>query len=186
MAPPQNSHGISATTLPSPLLRKAAILSFFPALPLCITHGALSGDIVPALGLIPLFFSASVSLFLVIRARRRAGSGKGKQRGRDPLDPDPEEVAGLLGAERDEGRDGDGDEEGDGDDERGEVEEGGGEVLTHRILVFVVDVLLAAGLMVVLVFTWIRTDLRTGRRWDRGPELAMLAAYATLPLLVNL
>jgi len=59
-------------------------------------------------------------------------------------------------------------------------------VLTHRILVFVVDVLLAAGLMVVLVFTWIRTGRRTGGRWDRSAELAMLAAYATLPLLLNL
>jgi hypothetical protein len=55
-------------------------------------------------------------------------------------------------------------------------------VLTHRISVFVMDVVLAAGLMVVLVFTWIRT----GRAGDRRPELAMLAAYSTVPLLVNL
>lgn len=57
-----------------------------------------------------------------------------------------------------------------------------GSVLTHRILVFVVDVILAASLMVVLVFTWIRT----GNGGDRRPKLAMLAAYSTIPLLVNL
>jgi hypothetical protein len=55
-------------------------------------------------------------------------------------------------------------------------------VLTHRILVFVVDVILAAGLMVVLVFTWIRT----GHKGSKRPELAMLAAYSTMPLLANL
>ncbi|KAH6850471.1 hypothetical protein B0I37DRAFT_371706 [Chaetomium sp. MPI-CAGE-AT-0009] len=35
--------------------------------------------------------------------------------------------------------------------------------------------------MVVLVFTWIRT----GRQGDMRPELAMLAAYCTMPLLAN-
>lgn len=68
-------------------------------------------------------------------------------------------------------------------EEEEEERDGGSErqsVLTHRILVFVVDVGLAAALMVVLVFTWIQT-----RRTNR-PELAMLAAYATVPLLGNL
>jgi hypothetical protein len=67
----------------------------------------------------------------------------------------------------------------DGEEEVGE--EGGG-VLTHRIWVFAVDVVHAAALMVVLVLTWIRT----GKVGDGRPQLAMLAAYGTVPLLVNL
>ncbi|KAK4153054.1 hypothetical protein C8A00DRAFT_43990 [Chaetomidium leptoderma] len=191
-----------ATTLASPLLRKTTILALFPALPLCITHGALAHDIVPALGLIPLSLSAGVSLFLLLRTRARCCRRRGKGRGRrsrhgyldSDLDPDPEEVGEGAAAAADLGRDRGGgeeeevasrsglepDDDDDGDDEH-DCERAGESVLTHRILVFVVDVILAAGLMVVLVFTWIRT------RWagDRRPELAMLAAYSTMPLLIN-
>jgi hypothetical protein len=76
------------------------------------------------------------------------------------------------------------DEEEEDDDGDRDGEEGTS-VLTHRILVFVVDVILAAALMVVLVFTWIRT----GSHWmwpGPRPELVMLAAYSTMPLLVSL
>ncbi|CAM1504367.1 Fc.00g019580.m01.CDS01 [Cosmosporella sp. VM-42] len=47
----------------------------------------------------------------------------------------------------------------------------------HPIVVFAYDVVLAAALMVVLVFTWIAKG--------GTPELSMLAAYATIPLLFN-
>ncbi|KAK4119199.1 hypothetical protein N657DRAFT_582150 [Parathielavia appendiculata] len=186
---PPNTVGISRATLPSPFLRKAAVISFLPALPLCIVHGVLSHDVVPALGLIPLFFSAVVSIFLLLvgRRRRRAlpeAKGKGRQTG--GVDEDLEgSVVGrggdvserevVEGAEREpSGIEADV----DGEDEEESL---GHSVLTHRIVVFVADVVFASALMVVLVFTWIRT----GRAGDRRPQLAMLAAYSTVPLLVN-
>jgi hypothetical protein len=185
-----SSASVTATTLPSPLLRKVAILSFLPALPLCITHGALSATVVPAVGLLPLSFSAGASLFLLIRTSQRNAKGKQRAGGGEPdpgellgdVDDDAGSVAVEVGgaAPRHIGFE-------PGVEERGDDPEDGDEgkpvsVLTHRILVFVVDVILAAALMVVLVFTWIRT----GRARDKSPQLAMLAAYSTMPLLVNL
>ena len=52
------------------------------------------------------------------------------------------------------------------------------EVLMHPIVIFALDALLAAALMLVLVYTW----MSPGRRGS----LAMLAAYATIPLLAAL
>ncbi|KAK4100211.1 hypothetical protein N658DRAFT_473874 [Parathielavia hyrcaniae] len=182
---------ISRAALPNPFLRKAAVLAFLPALPLCIVHGALSHDLVPALGLIPLFFSACASLFLLLVERRRRGGyeseGKGKGRGAGGVGDDLEGLVVGRGGDVsehevvvggvEEGPSGiDADED---DDDAGERD--GESVLTHRIVVFVADVVSAAALMVVLVFTWIRT----GREGDRRPQLAMLAAYSTVPLLVN-
>ncbi|AEO56666.1 hypothetical protein MYCTH_2078193 [Thermothelomyces thermophilus ATCC 42464] len=186
---------LTRTTLPSPVLRTAAVLAFLPSLPLCITHGALSSELVPALGLVPLSFSAGVSLFLLLRSRRR-GTGKGKRRSGERGD-----LEGLVGAadasasasaaaaaaeeegesEGEEGREGAVAVAHDGDVDEGGDRGDGESVLTHRILVFVVDLVLAAALLAVLVFTWIRT----GTAGDRRPELAMLAAYSTMPLLVN-
>lgn len=114
-------------------LRIISILTFLPAFPLCIAHGVLSHHPVPAVGLVPLAFSASGAIFLL---RRRA-----VERG--------------------------------GDDD----ESGLGAKLSHPVLVFVCDVVLAAALMVVLVFTWISPG--------GSPSLSMLAAYATIPLLAN-
>jgi len=48
------------------------------------------------------------------------------------------------------------------------------------ILVFFVDTVHAVALMVVLIFTWIHT------RRKGNAALSMLAAYATIPLLVDL
>ncbi|KAL2268930.1 hypothetical protein VTJ83DRAFT_3776 [Remersonia thermophila] len=160
----------AATTLSCPFLRTAAILSFIPALPLCITHGVLSNKVVPALGLVPLFFSAVVSLLLLLAERRRTGSGKGKQPHRSEVD-----VEGGLE-----------DDPGEGGSEAEANGTKSGSVWTHRILVFIVDLALAAALMVVLVFTWI--GVAAEGRGQRGPpraDLAMLAAYCTIPLLVN-
>ncbi|KAL7791310.1 hypothetical protein V8C37DRAFT_382667, partial [Trichoderma ceciliae] len=50
-------------------------------------------------------------------------------------------------------------------------------LLTHPIAVFVHDVILAAALMTVLVFTW--------THHGRSASLSMLAAYATLPILTS-
>ncbi|KAI0008079.1 hypothetical protein F4779DRAFT_618953 [Xylariaceae sp. FL0662B] len=47
----------------------------------------------------------------------------------------------------------------------------------HPVLTFAFDAVLAAALMIVLVFTWVRLSSRA--------ELAMLAAYSTIPLLVS-
>ncbi|KAF4336670.1 nucleosomal binding [Fusarium beomiforme] len=60
---------------------------------------------------------------------------------------------------------------------RRERDDGLAHKLSHPVLAFVFDVVLAAACMIVLVFTWI----------TKGPlaSLSMLAAYATIPLLVN-
>lgn len=47
------------------------------------------------------------------------------------------------------------------------------------ILVFFCDVILAGAIMTVLVFTWLHSTQQSG-------QLAMLAAYGTIPLLTNL
>jgi hypothetical protein len=51
-------------------------------------------------------------------------------------------------------------------------------LLTHPIVVFIHDIILAAALMIVLVFTW--------THHGRSASLSMLAAYATLPILTSL
>ncbi|KAK7430193.1 hypothetical protein QQZ08_003167 [Neonectria magnoliae] len=111
-------------------LRIISIATFLPAFPLCIAHGVLSHHPVPAVGLVPLAFSASGAILLLRRTSDRDGNGKG------------------LAAR-----------------------------LSHPVLVFAYDVILAVALMVVLVFTWISPG--------GSPSLSMLAAYATIPLLVN-
>ena len=69
-----------------------------------------------------------------------------------------------------------------------EAEEQKTPLYAHTIFIFLVDSILAAGVMVVLVFTWINTQKgRTGiTNPVLGGKLAMLAAYATIPLLANL
>lgn len=183
---------VSRTVLPSPVLRTAAVLAFIPAMPLCITHGVLSHALVPALGLIPLSFSAGVSLSLLLYSRRDRRRGIGKGKGKRRSGGQRGDLEGLGGAVAEEEENGGEEsrvgavaveEAHDGDDGDEGSDRGDGEsVLTHRIFVFVVDLILAAALMVVLVFTWIRT----GKEGDRRPELAMLAAYSTMPLLTNL
>jgi hypothetical protein len=190
---------ISRQTLPHRPLRTAAVISFLPALPLCIAHGSLSHSLVPGLGLLPLFMSASVSLYLLlVGGIRNTGKLKGKRkitatgesssRRNMEYDDDAEEtevdreIQRLIDPEVEERtskRDG-------SEEERdGEGEEGVRAVLTHRIFVFMVDISLAAAIMVVLVFTWIGTG--TVSDDDRArPELVMLGAYATVPLLLNL
>ncbi|UNI23599.1 hypothetical protein JDV02_009409 [Purpureocillium takamizusanense] len=140
---------------------------FIPALPLCVTHGVLSSNPVPAVGLIPQAASVVSSLLLL---RLRAAPA-----------PDTEHQAGhgtLANGER--AHDGDGYDDDDhahedaaDDDPRHVLRE----TLSHPIAVFLFDTLLAASYMIVLVFTWISPS--------RSPSLSMLAAYATIPLLTS-
>lgn len=138
MADASSSSSVDSTappTMPSShsSLRIVSILTFLPAFPLCVAHGVLSHHSVPAVGLVPLVFSASGAIFLL---RRRA------------VRHDDEEGSSFAAK------------------------------ASHPVLVFVCDIILATALMVVLVFTWIAPG--------GSPSLSMLAAYATIPLLVNL
>lgn len=165
-------------------LRIVNAATFLPAFALCIAHGARSGSPVPAVGLVPLAFSSGLSIFQLVRLRRYNKQNQKKKQavvGRRPSQqqlPQDNNAAEAAAQETQapelEQQQGDGErggEEGDGDDE-----------LTQQprnpILTFFADMLLAAALMVVLVFTWIQKG--------DSAELAMLAAYATIPLLVNL
>lgn len=49
----------------------------------------------------------------------------------------------------------------------------------HPIVLFVVDLILAAALLTVLVFSWLKSAQFNGQQ-------ATLAAYGTIPLLLNL
>ena len=104
-------------------LRVATILSFIPAFPLCLAHGIVSNEVVPAFGLLPLSLSSGLGIAL-LRAR---SSG-----------------------------------------------------VPHAAAIFAADTVLAAGLMVVLVFTWIIAP------HSRDAGLSMLASYATMPLIISL
>ncbi|KAJ3472620.1 hypothetical protein NLG97_g10842 [Lecanicillium saksenae] len=65
----------------------------------------------------------------------------------------------------------------------GALEDGIGEVdslgdkLTHPFLIFAFDIAVATGIMVVLVYTW--------RSSSKSAALSMLAAYATIPLMLS-
>jgi hypothetical protein len=106
-------------------LRQATIISFIPAFPLCLAHGVVSRQLVPAMGLLPLAGSAILAVFLL-----RPSSKASK--------------------------------------------------LAHPAAIFSVDAVLAAGLMVTLAFTWISVG-DIAKASD-----SVLAAYATMPLLLNL
>jgi hypothetical protein len=145
-------------------LRALAVVTFLPAFPLCLVHGIVTSQPVPAVGLVPLAFSTGTSVFLLVRGahQRFAGStaarhGIHASRHRLPADRGP-----LV-------------EEGNSDHDPTI------QMPPQRpVLVCAVDIVLATALMVVLVCTWVHN-----RREYSAPD-AMLAAYATVPLLVNL
>ncbi|KAK3359491.1 hypothetical protein B0T25DRAFT_472356 [Lasiosphaeria hispida] len=134
-------------------LRGVSIGSLVPGFALCIAHGVLSRDTVPAVGLAPLAVSAAVGIFFLAAGPRQQHAHS-----------DPDHPPDLEDTPEDEDH-----------EARGAVVR----FLTHRIVVFFADSILAAALMVVLVFTWVRAG-DTYRS-----DMAMLAGYATLPLLVN-
>lgn len=157
-------------------LRIVTATTFLPAFPLCLAHGVVSHSPTPAVGLVPLAFSASVGIFLISRQSAEKQPISEPERG-DGVEEGQEQEQGDEQVE--------GQERGQENAERPQVTS---DALTptptrnHPILVFTVDTVLAAALMVVLVFTWI--DSSSGS--TNSAETAMLAAYATMPLLVNL
>ncbi|KAH7037041.1 uncharacterized protein B0I36DRAFT_358792 [Microdochium trichocladiopsis] len=156
-------------------LRVAAVASFVPAFPLLLAHGIVSHSPVPATGLVPLFFSSSFSLFILRRRARRAqaaAQNTSVDRERQPLLPTEEgqQVAGTDAATTTN----------DDEDEDAQASASNGSDIHDRfpILVFLADVIFAAAILTVLVFTWLNSSQLSG-------QLAMLAAYGTIPLLIN-
>jgi len=161
-------------------LRVIAVASFVPAFALLLAHGIVSHSPVPATGLAPLFLSSSFSFFILRRRKRRAqaaASGSTADGERQPLlssdgthvATPQSDAAAVIG---------------DADNEaqtQQEYEITSSENIHDRfpILVFFCDVILAGGIMTVLVFTWLHSSQQNG-------QLAMLSAYGTIPLLVNL
>ncbi|KAL0466821.1 hypothetical protein QR685DRAFT_580185 [Neurospora intermedia] len=154
-----------------PLLRILTAITFIPSLPLCITHGVLSQNPIPAVGLAPMALSAGYSVLLLTYRRRSKRKLNNRRRGA--------EEPGYAASERSQAEQTPAWEE--------EAKEKKTPLYAHTIFIFLVDSILAAGVMVVLVFTWINTQKgRTGiTNPVLGGKLAMLAAYATIPLLAN-
>jgi hypothetical protein len=148
-------------------LRIVTILTFIPAFPLLLAHGIVSHQPCPAVGLAPLFVSSSVGLWIVVRHRKRRQHVVVEETGQTTSE---------------QGRQGQGQGQGQGQEEDADDddhdEDNKARASPHRLLVFGIDVILAAALMVVLVFTWTRKSRRA--------DMAMLAAYSTIPLMVNL
>ncbi|KAI8964604.1 hypothetical protein F5Y11DRAFT_79295 [Daldinia sp. FL1419] len=164
----------------SKTLRVLTAATFLPAFPLCLAHGVISNSPAPAVGLVPLAFSAGAGIFLNSRQSRSKQS---------PSDPEPELEPELERGVSEENALEQEYERGPETETQQSLEASDApnpapaprSTPTHPILVFAVDTILAAALMVVLVFTWI--DSRRGS--TNSAESSMLAAYATIPLLVN-
>lgn len=139
------------------LLRMLTFGSFIPALPLCLTHGILSDDAFPAVGLFPMLFSGVSGIFLHGHEKKRVKAA--------------EEAQAAANNERSHQR-------------RGYIAEGVHEVdtlrgkLTHPFTVFLFDVTMSVIILGVLLYTW--------RKGSRSILWGMLAAYATVPLIVAL
>ncbi|ETS79494.1 hypothetical protein PFICI_09347 [Pestalotiopsis fici W106-1] len=129
-------------------LRVVAAASFIPAFPLLLAEGIVSHHAVPAVGLVPLAFSSGTSLFIFLRMRVHHKRRRHSHGSHSSSSSSESE-----------------DEEAACDTE-------------HPIIYFVIDLILAAALLVVLVFSWTKSDELSGK-------VAALAAYATIPLLIN-
>ncbi|EAA28942.1 hypothetical protein GE21DRAFT_7084 [Neurospora crassa] len=184
-----------------PLLRILTAITFIPSLPLCIIHGVLSQNPIPAVGLAPMALSAGYSvLLLTYRRRSKRKQNNRRSIGHAEEDNDLESVrngdeAGISssqpliegGAEEPEYAASERSQAEQTPAWEEEAKEKKTPLYAHTIFIFLVDSILAAGVMVVLVFTWINTQKgRTGiTNPVLGGKLAMLAAYATIPLLAN-
>ena len=138
------------------LIRGITVVNFLPAFPLLVAHATLSESPLPAFGLAPLFVSSVAGLFLISRYRARDSARQKSVARSEYVDDTVDESEGW----------------------EGEAE--GETVFTHRIMVFLIDAGLTVGFGIVLAFTWI------ARGTNSDATLAMLAAYGTVPLLVNL
>lgn len=132
-------------------LRLVAFASFLPAFPLLLAHGIISSSPVPATGLVPLAFSAGASLFIFLRRHK---SGADAHHEEEPRHHESQASSGDPSQEPSQGA-------------------------ARLFVVFVTDLILAAALLVVLVFSWLKSARFNGQQ-------ATLAAYGTIPLLVNL
>ncbi|KAI1372405.1 hypothetical protein F4677DRAFT_432771 [Hypoxylon crocopeplum] len=151
-------------------LRIVTAATFLPAFPLCVAHGVVSTSPAPAVGLVPLAFSAGTGIFLLSRQSKKSQPLVEPERGDSGEEGQVQEQEGEQEAAQPV-------------QERSDVPPTTTTTTTrsHPVLVFAVDTILAAGLMVVLVFTWIDSSKTS----TNSAESAMLAAYATIPLLIN-
>ncbi|KAJ2981608.1 hypothetical protein NQ176_g1928 [Zarea fungicola] len=123
-----------------------------------ITHGVLSRDAVPAVGLVPLAISTVAGITLLRHKNKLQAQSADGQEG---------SAAGAAG----------------GHNEIGAVEsviaelDPVGDRITHPLAVFAFDIAIAASIMVVLVYTW--------KSSSTSASLSMLAAYATIPLMLS-
>ena len=139
------------------LARVALVWTFVPGLALCIACARVLRYITPAIGAVPLLFSSAFSLFLLSNESHTAASGRPTH----AHDDDGGESHLRPGPD--------------------EVEEEEGLEARHPVLVFFADMILATALFAVLFDSW------TG--WAphaAGTPGAMLVAYTTMPLLINL
>ncbi|KAI1463133.1 uncharacterized protein F4812DRAFT_447756 [Daldinia caldariorum] len=158
-------------------LRIVTAATFLPAFPLCLAHGIVSGSPTPAVGLVPLAFSAGAGIFINSRQSRSKQPSS---------EPEPDLERGDVGESALEQEYERGPETDDTPQSREASDAptpapASRSTPTHPFLTFAVDLILAAALMVVLVFIWI--DSSSGS--TNSAESAMLAAYATIPLLIN-
>lgn len=161
-------------------LRVVAVATFVPAFALLLAHGIVSHSPVPAIGLAPLFFSSSFCFFILRRRNRRARavtSGSVIDGERQPLLHSEVVYDATLQTDA-AAASGDANNEIHAQQEHEDTSSDG----IHNefpIPVFFCDVILAGAIMTVLVFTWLHSTQQSG-------QLAMLAAYGTIPLLTNL
>lgn len=138
------------------LFRTLTWVAFIPALPMLLAHGILSRHAVPAVGLIPQGISTVAGIMLLRRKSRPQADEDDEQGGH----------GGIMGGV-----------EGAVEDGIQEVDSFG-DKLTHPFVVFAFDIAIATGIMVVLVYTW--------KSSSHSAALSMLAAYATIPLMMSL
>ncbi|KAI1647075.1 uncharacterized protein F4817DRAFT_115714 [Daldinia loculata] len=160
-------------------LRIVTAATFLPAFALCVAHGVISGSPAPAVGLVPLAFSAGTGIFLNSR------QSKSKQTPSEP-EPEPELEQGVteesaLEQEYERGPETEDTQQSREASDAPTPSPAPKSTSSHPILIFAVDTILAAALMVVLVFTWIDSSSSS----TNSAESVMLAAYATIPLLIN-
>ncbi|KAK6949623.1 hypothetical protein Daesc_009706 [Daldinia eschscholtzii] len=155
-------------------LRIVTVATFLPAFPLCLAHGVVSGSPAPAVGLVPLAFSAGAGIFLNSRQSRN------KKPSPEPS-PEPELEQGDVGESALEQEY----ERGPETEDTQQSREGSSDAPasapaskstpTHPILVFAVDTILAAALIHLFLAV---------REFSRGlaiPGLTQYLAWQAVP-----
>lgn len=152
---------MSEPTANSPL-RWILIALLIPAFPLCIVHAVKSKFSVPAFGLIPLIISALTAALLL-----RLPTATEEDEEDDDVESHP-----PIGAHADEV-----------DQSTAAKAHAIYRKATIPPAVFLLDVILAISAMLVLVYTWITPQ---HGRWRDRVGLAVLGAYATMPIIASL